>query len=160
LLLLDEPAASLDPLGRRDVLAILERLRETTTVLYSTHILDDVQRVSDSVGILDRGALVADGAIDELLAGGTSYLVRVSGDAARAAEVLRARPWVAEVGVGGDIDVAELTVAVTDAAAAENELLRTLAGEEQVTVTEFRKRTVDLEDVFVQIVEGGRRDGS
>jgi len=52
LLILDEPAASLDPLGRRDVLAILARLRETSTVIYSTHIFDDVQRVSDTVAIL------------------------------------------------------------------------------------------------------------
>jgi ABC-2 type transport system ATP-binding protein len=43
LLILDEPAAALDPLGRRDVLAIMERLRERATIFYSTHILNDVQ---------------------------------------------------------------------------------------------------------------------
>src|SRR5512138_2701323 len=43
LLILDEPAASLDPMGRRDVLEVMERLREHTTIFYSTHILDDVQ---------------------------------------------------------------------------------------------------------------------
>ncbi|HEX2729787.1 MAG TPA: ABC transporter ATP-binding protein, partial [Rubrobacteraceae bacterium] len=50
LLILDEPAASLDPMGRRDVLEIMARLREeqNTTIFYSTHILGDVQRVSDS----------------------------------------------------------------------------------------------------------------
>jgi len=47
LLILDEPAASLDPMGRKDVLDIMERLRKHCTVFYSTHILDDVQRVSD-----------------------------------------------------------------------------------------------------------------
>jgi len=50
LLILDEPAASLDPMGRRDVLEIMARLREHTTIFYSTHILEDVQRVSDTVG--------------------------------------------------------------------------------------------------------------
>jgi len=58
LLLLDEPASALDPVGRRDVLEIMERLRGDTTIFYSTHILDDVQRVSDHVAILDHGALV------------------------------------------------------------------------------------------------------
>jgi ABC-type multidrug transport system ATPase subunit len=51
LIILDEPASALDPLGRRDVLKILESFRGRSTVFYSTHILDDVQRVSDRVVI-------------------------------------------------------------------------------------------------------------
>src|SRR5512136_1952290 len=70
LLILDEPAASLDPQGRRDVLDVMERLRDHTTVFYSTHILDDVQRVSDTVIILNNGSLVAQGPIEDLLAWG------------------------------------------------------------------------------------------
>ena len=54
LLILDEPAASLDPMGRHDVLEVMERLRKHTTIFYSTHILDDVQRVSDTVVILNQ----------------------------------------------------------------------------------------------------------
>ncbi len=69
LLILDEPAASLDPIGRRDVLEVISKLRKHTTVFYSTHILDDVQRVSDAVIILNKGQLVAQGPIEELLAG-------------------------------------------------------------------------------------------
>ncbi len=55
LLILDEPAAALDPMGRRDVLRIIKRLQERATIFYSTHILDDVQRVSDRVAILNNG---------------------------------------------------------------------------------------------------------
>src|SRR5690349_10434758 len=57
LLILDEPAASLDPQGRHDVLAVMEKLRKHTTIFYSTHLLDDVQRVSDRVAILNHGRL-------------------------------------------------------------------------------------------------------
>src|SRR5512136_1713193 len=77
LLILDEPAASLDPLGRRDVLEVMSRLRKHTTVFYSTHILDDVQRVSDTVAILNQGALVAQGPIEELLDGGDGVVYTV-----------------------------------------------------------------------------------
>ena len=52
LLILDEPASALDPLGRQSVLDVMARLRKHTTIFYSTHILDDVQRVSDTVAIL------------------------------------------------------------------------------------------------------------
>ena len=64
LLILDEPAASLDPMGRHDVLEVMERLRKYTTIFYSTHILDDVQKVSDTVcTVLNRGELVAEAPI-------------------------------------------------------------------------------------------------
>jgi ABC-2 type transport system ATP-binding protein len=65
-LILDEPAASLDPLGRRDVLKVMERLRQYSTIFYSTHILDDVQRVSDTVAILNQGELVVKAPTQEL----------------------------------------------------------------------------------------------
>src|SRR3954471_11572306 len=68
LLLLDEPASALDPVGRRDVLDIMDGLRNTNnTTFYSTHILDDVQRVSDHVAILDHGRLVRAAPTNELL---------------------------------------------------------------------------------------------
>ena len=63
-LFLDEPVSSLDPEGRRDVLEIIAGLRGTTTVFMSTHILNDVERVCDRVGILDRGRLVTEAPID------------------------------------------------------------------------------------------------
>jgi len=70
LLILDEPAASLDPQGRHDVLEVMARLRQYTTIFYSTHILEDVQRVSDTVIILNHGRLVAQGSIEEVLGWG------------------------------------------------------------------------------------------
>src|ERR1019366_6041918 len=55
LLLLDEPTGALDPIGRKDVLDMLASLQGRTTVFFSTHILADVERVCDTVAILDRG---------------------------------------------------------------------------------------------------------
>jgi ABC-2 type transport system ATP-binding protein len=83
LLILDEPAAALAPMGRRDVLAVMERLREHTTIFYSTHLLEDVQRVSDSVAILKDGELIAQAPIEELLAGtgAVVYTLTLKGDA-------------------------------------------------------------------------------
>ena len=83
LLILDEPAAALDPQGRRDVLTVMETLQKYTTIFYSTHILDDVQRVSDRVAILNHGKLIAEAPIQELLNGSGSsvvYNVTIRGD--------------------------------------------------------------------------------
>ena len=82
LLILDEPAAALDPMGRHDVLEVMERLQKHTTIFYSTHILDDVQRVSDTVAILAEGRVVAQGPISELLTTPTTaWTVRLVGEA-------------------------------------------------------------------------------
>jgi ABC-2 type transport system ATP-binding protein len=157
LLILDEPAASLDPIGRRDVLEVMSRLRKYTTVFYSTHILDDVQRVSDTVAILNKGALVAEGPIAELLAGseGTIYLVRLKGEPGALLEQVRSMPWVSGVKVGEQAGETTWQVGVSDPLAAEVQLLKLLvSGPAQVT--DFRRKQYDLEDIFMQVVEGGQ----
>ena len=58
LLMLDEPTSALDPIGRKEVLEMIASLAGRTTVLFSTHILADVERVCDTVAILDRGRVV------------------------------------------------------------------------------------------------------
>ncbi len=157
LLILDEPAAALDPLGRRDVLAILEGFRATTTVFYSTHILDDVQRVSDTVCILNKGAIVAQGPIAQLLtgSGGVAFSVEVQGDADRARAALLEQPWVEDATVSSGTDSATLRVEVSDAETAESQLQRVLLADDALVIKHFTRETADLEDVFVQLIEGG-----
>ena len=65
--ILDEPVSSLDPEGRRDVLNLIAGLRGELTVLFSTHVLADVERICDRVGILAHGRLVVEGPLAELL---------------------------------------------------------------------------------------------
>ena len=157
LLILDEPAASLDPLGRRDVLEVMSRLRKYTTVFYSTHILDDVQRVSDTVVILDKGALVAQGPIEELLAGseGVVYIVHLRGQVEQVRNQVLGLPWVNGITEGQHNGDNSWQVSVSDAEIAETVLLKLLVNE-PVVVTEFRRKQYELEDVFMQVVEGGQ----
>src|SRR5512136_296027 len=157
LLILDEPAASLDPIGRRDVLEVMARLRKYTTVFYSTHILDDVQRVSDTVVILDKGQLVAQGPIEELLAGseGVVYIVHLRGEVEAARKQVLAQPWVSGILDGQHNGDSAWQVSVSDHQAAEERLLKLLVND-SVVVTEFRRKQYELEDVFMQVVEGGQ----
>ncbi len=68
LLMLDEPASALDPVGRAEVLTLMRELKGETTIFFSTHILEDVQRCSDYVAILDKGKLLAASKTTDLLA--------------------------------------------------------------------------------------------
>ena len=156
LLILDEPAAALDPLGRRDVLAVMERLRRHTTIFYSTHILDDVQQVSDTVAILNHGQLAAYGPIETLLNGdqGIVYSMNVQGDVAQAQAIAAEQAWVTSVELLPQAASTQMLVTVTDETAAQTRLLRLLMADEQLVVTDFGRKTVKLEDIFVNIVEG------
>ncbi len=156
LLILDEPAASLDPIGRRDVLEVMSKLRKYSTIFYSTHILDDVQRVSDTVAILNKGKLVAQGPIEELLAGseGVVYIIHMKGDADSACQVVKAQPWVKDIKIGAHGDETTWQLSVNDPSAAEAQLLKMLVNG-PVIVTEFRRRQYELEDIFMQVIEGG-----
>lgn len=66
LLMLDEPVSSLDPMGRRDVLTLMEELKKDMTILFSTHILTDAEEISDELLLLHRGEIVESGMMDEL----------------------------------------------------------------------------------------------
>jgi len=160
LLILDEPAAALDPLGRRDVLAILERFRTTSTVLYSTHILDDVQRVSDMICILKDGRIVEQGPIGDVLSSGSAsvFTVVIEGDIERARAALLDEPWVDGVDVDGGDGSARLRITVNDAGIAEVRLQRVLLADETLVVKEFSRPSASLEDIFVDLVEDGPTD--
>jgi ABC-2 type transport system ATP-binding protein len=157
LLILDEPAASLDPQGRHDVLTVMEKLRQHTTIFYSTHILEDVQRVSDTVAILNHGQLVAEAPIQELLAGksGVSiYVLTIKGDAAQAQARLASQPWVQKIGAVVNDSLVTWQVQVSDADAAEDELLRLVLEDRSLKVKAFGRKTYNLEEVFLNIIEG------
>lgn len=66
LLICDEPTSALDPVGRKEILDILKSVREYTTILFSTHILSDVERICDEIGILNKGRLAWHGSMEDI----------------------------------------------------------------------------------------------
>jgi len=149
LLILDEPCSALDPLGRHEVLELVGRLARRATVLFSSHILADVQRVCDTVGVLRAGRLVHQGSLADLLDTHVTpaYLVRLRSDPAPALAALRARPWVIGVAEPGK---AELRVEVSSVADAESGLVVALA-EAGAAVVSIEPEAPDLETVFLEM---------
>jgi ABC-2 type transport system ATP-binding protein len=78
-ILLDEPTSGLDPVGRHELLSILidEVSARGCAVLFSSHIVEDIERLADHVTIMDRGKVVANGTVDGLKAASASSLERV-----------------------------------------------------------------------------------
>ncbi len=149
LLLLDEPTSALDPIGRKEVLDMIAALAGRTTVFFSTHILADVERVCDSIAVLDRGRVVEQATIDDLKrrhGRGQRLLVEVD-DPAALAWALRDVPWVSLVERSGGT----LRLTVTDLAAAERALPAVVAGA-SLALRRLEADEVSLEEVFVELV--------
>jgi len=152
LLLLDEPTSALDPMGRKDVLDMLISLRGRTTVFFSTHILSDVERVCDTVAILDHGRVVAQAPIDELKAryGQQKVVVEVTGGADELAAQLGQQSWVSAVVRGHN---GRIEVTVTDVGAAQQQIPAMIASR-QLGLSRMEAGEMGLEEVFVELVGG------
>ena len=153
LLILDEPVSSLDPEGRRDLLALIADLRASATVIFSTHLLADVERICDRVGILDHGRLVTEGALDDLLARFAMPLYRIDPEPGQEAGLaaltatLRSTGWVDGVTERDG----RLVVSVSDEGAASAGLLPLVVAA-GVRVAAFERVRPSLEDVFLRLV--------
>jgi ABC-2 type transport system ATP-binding protein len=152
-LFLDEPVSALDPEGRRDVLAIISRLRGVATVFMSTHILNDVERVCDRVAILNLGHLVVEGPIDELLDRYAQPIYELEpepqqpGAVEKLAGLMRGRPWAEEVRTTPDT----IRVFVNDPKVAGPAILP-LVVKSGVGLARFQRARPSLEDVFLRLV--------
>lgn len=150
-LMLDEPSSALDPAGRREVLDLVGRLAGDRTVIFSTHVLSDVQQVSDVVGVLQHGRLIFQGPLGDLLSRTSSvYRLRVGVDD-QVEDALRGTPWVEDLvreSNGG------YRVVVTDVAAAEQGIAGVLH-EAGARLHAFAPAT-DLETAFLELTEAGQ----
>ncbi len=153
-LFLDEPVSALDPGGRKEVLDMIRALRGQCTVFMSSHILQDVERVCDTVGIIDRGRLIVEAPQSELLARYSVPALEIEcDDGAEAAFAA----WLAEVGRlswVSSVTQPYSTVArvvVDDVARARAELLVRI-GQAGLPLRRFEIVTPSLEDIFLRLV--------
>ncbi|MCD7442315.1 ABC transporter ATP-binding protein [Streptomyces lincolnensis] len=160
LLVLDEPTVGVDPQSRHAILESVTRFgEEGMAVLYTTHYMEEAERVCDRVGIIDRGRLVAEGSPRELVAlVAERDRVRLAavGDLAAYAEACRLLPRVEGAGRTGDHgEVVELVV--KDARSLLPDLLD-LAHEQDVDIRSVEIDEPDLEAVFLHLTGTALRE--
>ena len=153
-LFLDEPTSALDPIGRRDVLDLIGRLKEEATVFMSTHILSDVERVCDSVGIINEGKLVLTSTVDELRSkyARSVFEVELAEDHKGFIETLEQMPWFVNSESLTDNSGAGIRITTSDVAAARSQLPRLIA-DSNLTLLRYDLTQPSLEDIFVEVVK-------
>jgi ABC-2 type transport system ATP-binding protein len=147
LLILDEPTNGMDPAGRQEMIDLARDLAhgKGMSLIFSSHLLPDVEAVCDHVLVLGRGALLAQGAIKELkMAHPGAYEVRLKGDAEPFLKRLRAS--------GGDAKPREDVLVVQLSDGQTPELLWRLAAESGEQIRYLRPQRSSLEEVFLKAV--------
>ena len=155
-LLLDEPVSALDPAGRKEVLELIGGLSGSTTILLSTHILGDVERVCDMIGIISRGRMITEDRRDDLLARYALPLfeVEVDDDFGQWLETASSLPFVKSVTISNQT----ARVLVKEVQSAQTGLLASIL-EAGLHVRRFEIVHPSLEDIFLQLTEETRQPG-
>lgn len=145
-LLLDEPVSALDPVGRRDVINILNDLKASTTIIYSTHILHDAEEISDDILLMKQGKIVAKGTLDSLLENaGQNLVLKLANDIP---EALFECTFIKNISLLGKKS-AEITLQPTSK---KEELLQWIL-EHKLDVRLFQEGKQSLESLFLEVVK-------
>jgi len=150
-LIMDEPVSALDPIGRREVLHVINRLKKDKTILFSTHILSDVDRVCDDVAIINKGRIIALSSITELKEKYTKPVLEVefNCDSNFLISELKEQPWVENIDGGGN----RLKIWLRDSNIINDNLPIKYLLSKNVAILKYGLILPEVEDLFVSLVE-------
>ncbi|MBB4826622.1 ABC-2 type transport system ATP-binding protein [Sporosarcina luteola] len=147
LLLLDEPVSALDPVGRRQIMNLLKELQQQTTILYSTHILNDAEEMTDQLLFMQHGKLIDQGSLDDFRQRYAEPKIRIEFEGTD--ELLRfvqTAPWQVEAtGSIGWIDLSVENSSMQDVLA--------LLSTGRYGVRKVERQSASLEEIFMKVVQ-------
>lgn len=149
-IILDEPVSALDPLGRKEVLRVIEKLKSNRTILFSTHILSDVDRICDDVVIINHGKLVVSKPLKELKAEYATPILDIefTGDASKIAKLVSNEKWVKRLEQNGS----SLKIWLNDSNVVKNNIPFEYFAKEGLGILQYGLRLPETEDLFVELL--------
>ncbi len=151
LLICDEPTSALDPAGRKDILDMLKRIKGNTTVLFSTHILSDVERICDRVAVLSDGRIALSGSLDELRARHRADALVVEFATPSDRERFEAAAPTLVDGAAVAMSGSELTLKVADLPTAGREVLQILTAND-ILPLRIEVAEPTIESLYLEVV--------
>ncbi|KXH83773.1 ABC transporter ATP-binding protein [Sporosarcina sp. HYO08] len=146
LLLLDEPVAALDPVGRRQVMTLLKEIQQQTTILYSTHILNDAEEMTDQLLFLRQGKLVEQGTLDGVREKYAEPKIVIEFDQIEGARLFKeSAPW------SMTIEGRKAWLDLSDQAVHMNDIFSSLSAK-TYNVRKVERQTASLEEIFMKVV--------
>lgn len=146
LLLLDEPISALDPTGRREIMDLLKSLQQDTTVLYSTHILNDAEEMTDQLLFMKDGCLIEQGSLSEVKNRHADPHIRIQfQNQTQALDFAKRQSWKSEV------KESFVFLPVHESYPNMQQVLRILASEQQGIIG-VESQAASLEEIFLKVV--------
>jgi ABC-2 type transport system ATP-binding protein len=153
LLIMDEPVSALDPIGRREVLATIEKLKKSVSIIFSTHILSDVDRICDDVAILNKGKLITLSPLSKLKekAGKPILEIEFASSPSNILDELKKEAWLDRLESSGN----HLKIWLkTSSSTNKNTPLRFFA-KSDIEILKYGLIIPEIEDLFVELIEKG-----
>lgn len=151
LLICDEPTSALDPAGRREILDILKGMKKRTTIVFSTHILSDVEQICDTIGILDCGRIVLEGMLSDMKGSYRDERLTIELRNTEMLSFLKSRlqemPEVKNITMEGSV----IQLTTCDAETTGRSIVKILAATE-ISLSKFEVMEPNLEQVFLGVV--------
>ncbi|WP_340373433.1 ABC transporter ATP-binding protein [Peribacillus sp. FSL E2-0218] len=149
LIVMDEPVSALDPIGRREVLNLIGKIKKETTILLSTHILSDAEEICERFAIMKNGRKIEDATITNLLSHNwkNKLCVKITAKDHRWINIVKKLPYVKEVEVIGS----EVNIKVANIEENKSRILKN-ALENEVDIIKFETKSDTLEDIFHKLV--------
>ena len=150
LLLLDEPVSALDPIGRSQVLELIEELKKDHMIFMSSHILDDVEKTADHILILHKGQLLLSSSKQNLMReyAGSVITFQLLGPNEKIEEAVSSQEWAEQV----ERTDRSYRVLVNDLEKAKVHLPSIIHGQAGI-ITEYRIEALSLQDIFFKVVK-------
>ena len=149
-LIMDEPVSALDPIGRKETLQVIEKLKKNMTILFSTHILSDVDKICDDVIIIDKGKLLAFSSLSELKEKHATQILQIEfqSDPEKLVKDLEKEDWVAKVEKAGN----NLSLVLKDDEVIQNNLPMKYFSSKGIGIISYTLNLPQVEDLFEELV--------
>lgn len=151
ILICDEPTSALDPIGRKEILDILHQVKEKTTVIFSTHILSDVERICDHVAVLHEGEIVLSGTLTEVKNQYRQDAIRLTFESAEVASSMVTCFEGVQIVKKIELDANELIIYVDNLENVSQEIFNILA-QQKVMLIKYEILEPTLESLFMEVV--------
>lgn len=152
LLICDEPTSALDPIGRKEILDILYKLKNKTTIIFSTHILSDVERICNNIGVLDKGKIVMKGNIANIKEKYRSDSILIELNNKEDAYILQGKLKDFESITNIIIDGKEVILHLNNINEISKEIIKLIANS-NISITKYEVLEPSLENLFLEVVK-------
>jgi ABC-2 type transport system ATP-binding protein len=150
-LIMDEPVSSLDPIGRREILRIIEELKKKMTIFLSTHILSDVDKICDEIIIINKGKIAINSTLADLKEKYAKSILEVefSGDSNGIEDKLKAENWIKKYEKNGN----NIKIWLSDENVMQKNIPLKFFASQNIAVIKYGIKMPEVEDLFIDLIK-------